>query len=267
LTRLVAFGDNVVDIYRGIGCMFPGGNAVNVAVAARRCGIETAYLGAVGTDDVGALVRSALAAEKVETARLRVLEGPSAFCIVELDDGNRRFVEGHLGVSRFRLDATDLEYLSRFDCVHTGDNSGTETQLNEVAAVARLSFDFSDKPPAYYEPLLDKVWFACFSGAHLETEDSEALARRILGAGPEVVLVTEGARGALLATVDETVRVPAASIRPIDTLGAGDAVIGGVLAGLLSHDGLEATLTSAVALASNTCLHYGAFGYGRAVVP
>lgn len=267
MTKLAAFGDNVVDIYRGIGRMFPGGNAVNVAVAARRGGVESAYIGAVGTDEAGVLVRTALEAEGVETTRLRVLEGQTASCIVELDDGNRRFVEGHPGVSRFRLDAGDLDYLRDFDCVHTGDNSSTEPQVAEVAGVTRVSFDFSERPPEYYEPLLDKVWLACFSRAHPVAEDSEALAKRVLEAGPEVVLVTEGARGALIATTAETVRLPARPIRPVDTLGAGDAVIGGVLASLLRSRSLEEALSSAVALAAATCLQHGAFGYGRVIVP
>ena len=40
--RLAGVGDNVVDRYRDLGLMFPGGQALNVAVHARRIGIESA---------------------------------------------------------------------------------------------------------------------------------------------------------------------------------------------------------------------------------
>ena len=34
MLQVAAVGDNVADIYPSLGCLFPGGNALNVAVAA-----------------------------------------------------------------------------------------------------------------------------------------------------------------------------------------------------------------------------------------
>ena len=48
--------DNVVDCYLDEGQVFAGGNALNVAVFARRAGARTAYAGTVGSDDAGALI-------------------------------------------------------------------------------------------------------------------------------------------------------------------------------------------------------------------
>ena len=48
--QLVGVGDNVVDRYRDLGMMFPGGQALNVAVHAKRAGMETAYVGAVDVE-------------------------------------------------------------------------------------------------------------------------------------------------------------------------------------------------------------------------
>lgn len=257
-------GDNVVDIYPSLGYLFPGGNALNVAVAARRSGVEAAYVGAIGTDEFGRVISSALKDEQVSTERLRVIEGPSAYCVIELHGGDRRFVGSDIGVSRFRLDEADFEYLARFDCIHTGDSSRTEEQLKDMAAVARLSFDFSDKPSEYYRPLLDKVWLACFSGTRLDTAGVGDLTRRVLDAGPELVLVTEGPRGALLSSASgESVHVEADPATPLDTLGAGDAVIGSVLAGVLRGEDIETVMSSAMSLAARVCAHHGAFGHGR----
>ncbi len=144
MSRLATVGDNVIDVYPALGRAFPGGNTVNVAVAARRGGAQAAHVGAVGAGPDGAVVRAALAAEQVETTRMRVLDGPNAFSTIELVDGDRVFGPHDLGVSVFRLDAGDLAYPRQFWCVHTGDCSSTEDQLADLAA--RVSFDFSDQP-------------------------------------------------------------------------------------------------------------------------
>ena len=54
--RIACVGDNCIDYYDATGAACPGGNPVNVAVYARRMGVETAYLGAVGTDRFGDLL-------------------------------------------------------------------------------------------------------------------------------------------------------------------------------------------------------------------
>src|SRR5207302_5585498 len=106
--RIVGIGDNVVDRYVSLGQMFPGGNALNVAVFARRAGAEAAYIGAIGTDAAGHLIRQALRQEAVDASRLRVIDGPTAYADVAVVEGDRRFVGSSLGVSRFVPDAVDL---------------------------------------------------------------------------------------------------------------------------------------------------------------
>jgi fructoselysine 6-kinase len=71
-----------------------------------------------------------------------------------------------------------------------------------------------------------------------------------------------GQRGAALFTARQTYRqaaVPTADV--VDTLGAGDAFIGGALAGLLRHEPLPGVLRAAASLAARTCQSHGAFGY------
>lgn len=53
---LVAVGDNCVDYYVQTRTGYPGGNPVNVAVYFTRLGGRAAYIGAVGTDEGGALI-------------------------------------------------------------------------------------------------------------------------------------------------------------------------------------------------------------------
>ena len=47
--KVLGFGDNVVDKYEHIKTMYPGGNAVNFAVFAKKLGAErSAYMGIFG---------------------------------------------------------------------------------------------------------------------------------------------------------------------------------------------------------------------------
>lgn len=263
MRRLVSVGDNVVDTYRDLKLRFPGGNAVNVAVVASRCGLRSAYVGAVGKDGAGEAIRGALQAEGVALDRLREIEGETAFCVIELDDGDRTFVDHGLGISRFELEPADFEYLAGFDCIHTGDNSGLEGQLAEMATAGPLSYDFSDRPFAYCEPLLGHVWLASFSASALSRSGADSLAEKALGLGPSYVLMTRGEEGALFFGRDiEPVEVPAVPVPPLDTLGAGDTVIGCVLAGLLKGEEPAAFMEEAMLRAAATCREYGAFGYG-----
>jgi len=259
---LVCAGDNVVDVYQGTAEAYPGGNALNVSVAARRAGLTSAYLGAVGDDAAGRRLIAALTAEAVATDRLRVLPGRTAWCGVQVVDGDRQFLDSDLGVSMFDLSADDFAYIAGFDALHTGDNSGLEAQLADIAKRTKVSFDFGSRPWSYVDELIGHVWCACFSGGHLTPEAAIALADQAAARGPAAVLVSEGSRGARLVIDGVHVAVASQATSLTDSLGAGDALIGGVLSGLIrDYKPLDA-LEAGTALAAQAVSHYGAFGYG-----
>jgi fructoselysine 6-kinase len=259
---IACVGDNVIDIYLGSCRGYPGGNAVNVAVAARRSGVPSAYVGAVGQDGTGTILRQALASEEVATERLRVLPGGTAWCEVRLVDGDREFGDYDIGVSRIKLTEADLDYLAGFRVVHTGDNSMTEAQVADIAARTKVSFDFGERPRQYIAELIGNVWCACFSASHLSADEATALADEMAALTPQLVLVSEGARGAQLVIDGTRFRAGPSAAEVTDSLGAGDALIGGVLAGLASGRSPQDALTAGTRLAARAISHYGGFGYG-----
>jgi fructoselysine 6-kinase len=263
---LVAVGDNVVDCYPQLGLMFPGGNALNVAVQARRSGLRTAYLGAVGDDRAGQVVRSALKSEGVNAPRLRVVPGRTASAAVELVDGDRVFHGSDKGVAFFTPDPADLEYVGRFTLAHTSYCSGLEEHLPSLAARCRISYDFSDRyDPDYAEPLLADSYVATFSGSALDDEQIHHLIGWAHSRGPRYVVVTMGNRGALLSDGGNRHHQPSVTTAVVDTLGAGDAFLARTLVGLLRGEPHRQTLAAAAALAADTCAHHGAFGRASAL--
>jgi fructoselysine 6-kinase len=266
--KLAGVGDNVVDRYWDLGTMFPGGQALNVAVYAHRFGVDAAYLGVLGDDVAGRHILGAIQAEGIDMAQVRIVPGRSGFAEVALVEGNRVFLGGGPGVSAFRLDDADLAYLAGFDLIHSSESSYLEDQLGLLSGVAPLSFDFSvRRDPAYIDPLLGHVSIAEFSLSDLDDEEAEAWLERIHGLGPRLVLATRGPAGALLYDGRTFWRQTAVDTELIDTLGAGDAFIARFLVGVLRDEPFEGSLAAAAVAAAGTCGAYGAFGYGTAAFP
>ncbi len=245
--RLLGAGDNVVDRYRDLGMLFPGGNTLNVAVAAVRAGAEAAYLGVLGNDRAGDIVRAALVAEGVGIERLRIADGPNAWADVTVVDGDRVFVGADATISRFELDAADLAFAATFDLVHTGDCSMIEDQVADLAAAAPLAFDFSiHRERDYLEPILPHLTVACFSASDQQEEAVLDLLADAVDRGPRLALATRGTAPALLYDGRRTWRQPVTGRDVVDTLGAGDSFIGrflvGVIAGEASADKLPRRL-------------------------
>jgi len=180
---------------------------------------------------------------------------------VRLVDGERVFGSGFLGVSRFTLTGPDFEYLRGFQLVHTGDCSGTEDQLAELARSAPVSFDFAEQRPEYVEPLLPFVRIATFSRSGASPADVGELVAWAHARGAGQVLVTRGPAGASYSDGRELYHHPAAEVEVVDTLGAGDAFIARACVELLRGTSPVGVLAQAVQYAAEACRSDGAFGY------
>ena len=94
--------------------------------------------------------------------------------------------------------------------------------------------------------------------------DREALAANVREVGPHSVFLTQGAGGAsVYASTDApwasgSRTQPSYDVSTIDTTGAGDAFLAGVLAALVDGEGIEATLAVANAAAALTTTEAGA---------
>lgn len=265
--RLVGLGDNVVDRYWTQGLMYPGGNAVNVAVHARRSGAEAAYVGIIGTDDGGDLVESSLRSEGLDLERLRRSEGETAFASVYTDEtGNRSFGLCLKGVSLFQPNADDLAYLEKFDIVHLCETIRMEPSLSQIAERAAVSYDFSDRDNEYAAPLVRDVTVATFSRSESTEEEAEAQVKWAHERGARYVIVTRGARGALISDGFTVHRQTAAPAQVVDTLGAGDSFIARLVVRLWEGVALPAAAAEAAAYSAEVCSVPGGFGYGRTLV-
>jgi len=261
--KVLGAGDNVADRYLHQAMLYPGGNAVNVAVFAARVGAVAGYLGVLGDDAAGRQILRALEAEHVDTTLTRVVHGPNATADVELRDNDRVFLRSDRTTALFELDDADLEAMAEYDVVHSGYASTLLPHVARMAQRAKVSFDFGSRFDfADVQKHLPSLHLASFSGGHLDEQEARALAQRAVEGGAQYALVTLGSRGALLGSAAGIHFQQADLVNAVDTLGAGDAVIAGVLVGLGTGRGIRKTLVAASAQAAQVCQVDGAFEHG-----
>jgi fructoselysine 6-kinase len=265
--RLLGLGDNTIDTYVSAGQQFPGGNAVNVAVMARRLGIRASYLGCWGDDEGGRILDEALAAEGVDLSHVRRIPGgETARARIAHENGDRRFVGARPGVrANYALRDVDLAFVATHDLVHTSCNSDLDGELGRIAAVARrLSYDYSEKwTEERLAATLPHVHIAFLSAPRRSDVDCEALLARCIEAGVRIAVATRGADSVIARGDGSLFRQPVAAITPIDTLGAGDGFVAGFLVAHLRGTELPSCLAAGAAYAAKVCTWQGAFGHAR----
>lgn len=235
MLKIACVGDNCVDYYDDTLESFPGGNPVNVAVYVRRLGGSSAYLGAVGTDGYGRMIRSALSDKGVDVSRVQVLPGDTALSHVRRVDGERVFGDYNEGVmADFRLREEDIDFLAGFDMVVTGLWGHAEGFLEEIRRRGvPVAFDGAERPldPAgrIALPHTDVAFFADDSAGEAALEER---IREVAALGPGIVVATRGGQGSLAFDGERFYRRGIVSCPVVDTMGAGDSFIAGFL---MSH--------------------------------
>ncbi|MFM9372717.1 PfkB family carbohydrate kinase [Streptomyces sp. Da 82-17] len=286
--RVLGFGDNIVDRFVDRGIDYPGGNSVNVAVYAARLGLDAAYLGVFGDDDLGRFLRAAITAAGVATRHCVVREGESGVSTLRVDAGDRVFLGWNGGGVTVReplaLDAALLDHVASFDLVHSSVYSGSEPELPKLAALDTLvSYDLSSedefRTPAYLDRVCPHADLVLLSCSHLDETATRDLLADAVRRGAGLALATRGADGALAhdgrTTLSGGARPLAGAAEIVDTMGCGDAFLAGFVAALLragwrkghtpDRPTLRRALRDGADAAYDQCFTEAAFGRGRSI--
>lgn len=266
MISVIGVGDNTVDRYLHLGQMFPGGNAVNVAVHARRLGCRSAYLGWIAKDARGGLVSNALREEGIDLSHSRMVEGENAFCDISLVDGDRVFGDYSEGVcGQIRLDENDLAFIAEFDLVHTSVYSHLDSQLDVLADSAGcFSYDFSQEwDMNFLEKALPYINIAIISNPEESIILYKDLMEFVRSRGSAKILMTNGEKGAVFFDGFSSFYQPVMkTANVVDTLGAGDAFAARFMIDYLRNIPIQKALDNAARYAVDACAYHGAFGHG-----
>ena len=249
-------GDAVVDLIPDgenhyLKC--PGGAPANVAVAIARLGGQSAFFGRVGNDPLGRFMNQTLSQEQVDS-RYLILDNDqrTSTVVVDLDDSGERSFTFMVKPSADQfLQTSDIPNFNQGDWLHVcsialanePSRSSTFEAIERVKkAGGSFSFDPNLRPEVWQKPqeMVATVMRAVanadvvkFSEEELtlltETDSIEQGLNAIKALEIPLVIITQGAKGALVVTKESQTLVSGKVVKPVDTTGAGDAFVGGLL--------------------------------------
>lgn len=280
LRRATVIGDALIDEWQdgGTTAEAVGGAALNVAAGLRTLGVDARLVAMVGDDADGAAVRAHLEEVHVPLVATAAPNGTARATSVRVA-GEPTYVFNEAAMRRrVELDGVDLgDDLVVVSCVAFDDMRQARAIAEVPSPEGRLVIDPNPRPgmlndrDAFRSGFLEAASRALLvkvsdeDAAVLGFDGLDALVAALRDSGTRLVLATEGPRGASLhgegvgASAPVTVRADAV----VDTMGAGDATLATVVAGLAAGEpadaaGWQALLERAMAVAGATCTAYGA---------
>jgi fructokinase len=258
--KALVIGEALIDIVERDGRVtgeHVGGSPLNVAVGLARLGREVDFLTHIGTDDRGRRI-----VEHVEASGVQLVSGslsaertPTALATLD-EDGSAQYT--------FDIDwqLTGTPEVAPPLVAHTGSIATVlEPGCRAAAALldtyhpsATITFDpnvrpalIQDAPTARgrIDRLIERADVVKVSDEDLRWIDPDRSAKQIartwLALGPSIVAVTMGGEGAFAVCEAGTVRVGAHPVRVVDTVGAGDAFMTGLIDALWTLELLGAS--------------------------
>src|SRR5215204_4621073 len=257
---IVADGATALDSAEGFAAR-SGGAPANASVAAARLGLASAFCGVVGDDPFGSRLQSELAAEGVDTSRLRHSgEASTTIAFAWKDPGG----DGHFWLLR----GADAQ-LSEADVASASITNLGALVVGSVALSAQPSrsaieravglahqagipvvFDVNLRPslwtdltsarPACEEVArrsrLVKLSLDDASGLYGRDVTPDAAIETVLSLGPSAVVLTDGERGCWFNSSSSVAFIPAFRVQAVEPTGAGDAFTAAIIARSLASD-------------------------------
>jgi ribokinase len=229
--------------------MIPGGKGANQAVAAARAGASTRMVGCIGTDAFGPALLDSLSQAGVDVSGIQQLEHTttgSAAIIVENGGQNRIIVvagaNGMVTPEYIQLqwpairksDYILLQHEIPLETVHTAIQQGRSEGVRVILNPAPVYDIPSDLLPMIDILIVNEGEAAALSGLEVfDLASARKAALSLCGQGVESVIITLGARGAVLCNPQHDLIQPAFAVEPVDTTAAGDTFTGGYAACIL----------------------------------
>jgi sugar/nucleoside kinase (ribokinase family) len=245
-----------------------GGSAANVAVNLVKLGHKAGVIGSIASDRHGKFLLSDLHRRGVDVSQVRVFRGMSGLSVIIIDaEGEVRVIED-LGVADRRR-AVDEGYIRSSGFFHM---SGCAFPLLDAGSKAAskagvpVSFDPGRAASRLGErklaPVLKRCDFLIINRKELfamtgSREESEAA--RLAKKYGLVCVIKQGAREIIVKTSGmSSFTVPPFHVKPVDTLGAGDAFCAGFVSGIVEKRSVYESVRFANAVAAAKVLRKGA---------
>ncbi|XP_030473304.1 probable fructokinase-7 isoform X2 [Syzygium oleosum] len=270
---VVCFGEMLIDFVPTVGGVSlaeapafekaPGGAPANVAVGISRLGGSTAFVGKVGDDEFGHMLAHILKQNNVDNSGVRFdHKARTALAFVtNRADGEREFLFFRHPSADMLLHESelDVELISKAKIFHYGSISLIDEPCKSAHLAAMkiaknsgsiLSYDPNLRLPlwpsaeAAREGIMS-IWDQAdiikiseeeitFLTGGEDPNDDNVVLDKLFHPNLKLLIVTEGSEGCRYYTKEFKGSVAGVKVKPVDTTGAGDAFVGGILYGLAS---------------------------------
>lgn len=250
-TALVV-GEALVDIVMnpdGAQTVHPGGSPLNVAVGLGRLGIETVLAARVGDDAFGSEIRAHVHDAGVRLAQQdRPAERTSSATATLRTDGSARYeFDVHWDVEKILSDPFPVLHTGSIAAMLAPGADAIEELFHAAPPTTLLSFDPNIRPDlissrieaierterlvrsAHVVKMSDEDLHWLYPGVSAET-----IASRYRELGVPLFVLTFGAEGCSLFSAGAEATLSAQSTTVVDTIGAGDAFMSGLLFGVIT---------------------------------
>lgn len=263
MRKIWVLGDAVVDLIPDgenhyLRCA--GGAPANVAVGVARLGIPTGFIGRVGQDPLGYFMQQTLQNEQVDTTQMKLDPAQrTSTVIVDLVNGERSFTFMVNPSADQFLEVADLPQFNAGEWLHCCsiallNDPSRSTTFEAIHQLKQAGGFFSFDPN-----LRESLWASLaemksvvnraialadvlkFSEEELtlltDMPTLEQAVQRITAEYPEkLIIITLGKAGAVYHLKGKSQLVAGKALQPVDTTGAGDAFVSGLLAGLCQQE-------------------------------
>lgn len=253
-----------------------GGKGANQAVAAKRSEADTNFIGAIGNDEAGDMMRELLSEEGIELAGVQTLEKQAtgqAYIIV--DDHGENSIMIHSGAnnaftpqqvqehadlikaSDFVIAQFESTLESTIEAFTIAREAGVKTILNPAPALENVPEELLKVTDMI---IPNETETEILTGIEVTDEASlKAAADHLHQLGIEAVIITIGSKGAFYDVQGRSGIVPAFKVNAVDTTAAGDTFIG-AMSSVLAKDfsNLEQAIEYGNKASSLTVQRFGA---------
>jgi fructokinase len=261
---VVVGGEALYDLVAGPGAGdaltgHAGGGPFNTARTIGRLRRPVAFLGRLSTDRLGATHERMLREDGVGLQCVVHSDDPTTLALASLDDdatATYGFYTAATAAAGLTAQAALAVLPQSVAALHVGTlglvleplATAMEAVAQRLAGRTTVVVDLNCRPQAISDPAEYRERLARIVGySDLVKASEEDLAwlrpgqapidaaRALLGQGPRAVLLTRGADGATVLSAGTETAIAAVPAKVVDTIGAGDAFGGGVLAWWVSH--------------------------------
>ncbi len=258
--KIACFTVAALDFFPQQNEHFAGGNSLNQAVRLNQAGVETAFVGPLGTDSAGDRIMDLLMRNGVDVSHTHRIEGQTATNRIRNDEAGERYGIDDAwngGVyETYLLTEEDWQYLQSFDLWIThANNPNYRESLKRKPVPTFMGVDFLHFTDyGLLNASLDIIDVAYFGGTPDMAGDLAAMSKGRRG----IVVLTLGAEGSLAFVNGKVYMQTALPVdKVIDTTGCGDAFQAAFSLSYFIDQDVEKALLAGAQGGQKATQHYG----------